>query len=71
MAKAGGEYLLIVKENHVTLRRAMTTLFASRTDAARAAASLPPRDMQEVTTVDKGHGRLAVRHRVASTARND
>ncbi len=68
---AGGDYLLIVKENQATLLRAITTLFASRADAALRAASLPPWDMREVTTVDKGHGRLDVRHLVASTALND
>jgi hypothetical protein len=71
VTKAGGDYLLIVKENQATLLRAMTTLFASRADAALRAASLPPWDMREATTVDKGHGRLEVRHLVASTALND
>ncbi len=68
---AGGDYLLIVKENQATLLRAITTLFASRADAALRAASLPPWDMREATTVDKGHGRLDVRHLVASTELND
>jgi predicted transposase YbfD/YdcC len=68
---AGGDYLLIVKENQVTLLRAITTLFASRADAALRAASLPPLDMREATTVDKGHGRLEVRQLVTSTALND
>jgi predicted transposase YbfD/YdcC len=68
---AGGDYLLIVKENQATLLRALATLFASRADAALTAASLPPWDMREATTVDKGHGRLEVRHLVASTALND
>ena len=68
---ADGDYLVIVKENQATLLRAIATLFASRADAALAAASLPPWDMREATTVDKGHGRLDVRHLVASTALND
>ncbi len=68
---AQGDYLVIVKENQATLRRAIATLFASRADAALAAASLPAWDMREATTVDKGHGRLEVRHLVASTALND
>jgi len=68
---ADGDYLLIVKENQATLLRAITTLFASRADAALTAASLPPWDMREATTVDKGHGRLEVRHLIASTALND
>ena len=69
--EADGDYLLIVKENQATLRRAIATLFASRADAALAATSLPPWDMREATTVDKGHGRVEVRHLVASTALND
>jgi len=68
---ANGDYLVIVKENQATLLRAITTLFASRTDAALAAASLSPWDMRAATTVDKGHGRVEVRHLVASTALND
>ncbi|MGI8687881.1 MAG: ISAs1 family transposase [Thermomicrobiales bacterium] len=71
VTSAGGEYLLIVKENQATLLRAITTLFASRADGALRAASLPAWDMREVTTLDKGHGRIEVRHLVASTALND
>jgi len=69
--KAAGDYLVIVKENQATVLHALATLFASRADAALRAASLPPWDMREATTVDKGHGRLEVRHLVASTALND
>lgn len=68
---ADGDYLLIVKENQPQLYRDIATLFASRADAALAAASLPPWDMRTATSVDKGHGRLEVRHLVASTALND
>jgi len=68
---AGGDYLVIVKENQATVLRAIATLFASRADAALRAASLPPWDMREAMSVDKGHGRLEVRHLVASTALND
>jgi predicted transposase YbfD/YdcC len=73
---AGGERersepIVIVKENQATLLRAITTLFASRADAALSAASLPPWDMRAATTVDQGHGRVEVRHLVASTALND
>ncbi|MCA1723278.1 MAG: ISAs1 family transposase [Thermomicrobia bacterium] len=68
---AGGDYLLIVKENQATVLRALATLFASRAETALRAASLPPWDMREATTVDKGHGRLDLRHLVASTALND
>jgi predicted transposase YbfD/YdcC len=68
---AGGDYLLIVKENQPQLHRDIVTLFASRADTALRAASLPPWDMREATTVDKGHGRREVRHLVASTELND
>jgi predicted transposase YbfD/YdcC len=68
---AGGDYLVIVKENQATLLHAIATLFASRADVALRAASLPSWDMREATTVDKGHGRREVRHLVASTELND
>lgn len=68
---AGGDYLLIVKENQPQLHRDIATLFASRAEVALTAARLPPLDMREATTVDKGHGRREVRHLVASTALND
>jgi predicted transposase YbfD/YdcC len=71
LRQAGGDYLVIVKENQATLLRAITTLFASRADAALRAASLPAWDMRATTTVDKGHGRVEVRHLIASTALND
>ncbi len=68
---AGGDYLVIVKENQPQLHRDIATLFASRADTALCAASLPPWDMREATTVDKGHGRREVRHLVASMALTD
>ncbi len=68
---ADGDYLIIVKENQATLLHAIATLFASRADAALRAASLPVWDMRQATTVDKGHGRLEVRHLTASTELND
>jgi predicted transposase YbfD/YdcC len=68
---AGGDYLLIVKENQPQLHRDIVTLFASRADATLRAASLSAWDMRAATTVDKGHGRREVRHLVASTALND
>jgi predicted transposase YbfD/YdcC len=68
---AGGDYLVIVKENQPELHRAIATLFAHRADTALRAASLPPWDMRETTTVEKGHGRRERRHLVASTALND
>ena len=68
---AGGDYLIIVKENQPALLRAVAALFASRADIALRAASLPPWDMRGATTVDKGHGRIERRHLVASTELND
>jgi predicted transposase YbfD/YdcC len=68
---AGGDYLVIVKENQSALHRAIAALFAHRADTALRAASLPPWDMRAATTVDKGHGRCEMRHLVASTALND
>ncbi len=68
---ADGDYLVIVKENQPTLRHAIATLFAARADAARSAASLPPWDMRDAMTLDKGHGRVEVRRLVASTELND
>jgi predicted transposase YbfD/YdcC len=68
---AGGDYLLIVKGNQPQMHRDIATLFASRADAALRAASLPVWDTRAATAVDKGHGRVEVRHLVASTALND
>jgi predicted transposase YbfD/YdcC len=68
---AGGDYLLIVKENQPTALRATAALFAARADAAVTAASLPPFDMRRATTVEKGHGRVERRHAIASTELND
>jgi predicted transposase YbfD/YdcC len=68
---AGGDYLMIVKGNQPQTHRDLATLFASRADIALGAASLPAWDMREATAADKGHGRIEVRHLVASTALND
>ena len=68
---AGGDYLVIVKENQPQLYRDIAALFASRADIALRAASLPAWDMRATTTVEKGHGRVEVRHLIASTALNE
>ncbi len=68
---AGGDYLLIVKENQPALVRAIATLFASRADLALRAASLPAWDMREAASEDKGHGRHEQRRLIASTELND
>jgi len=67
---AGGDYLLVVKENQATLRRDLATLFATRADATLSAATLPLWDMREVTQMERGHGRTEQRHLVTSTELN-
>jgi predicted transposase YbfD/YdcC len=60
---AGGDYLLLVKENQPSLFRAIQLLF----DAPPADA-LPLVDRREVRTIERGHGRHDDRrHLVAST----
>jgi predicted transposase YbfD/YdcC len=68
---AGGDYLVIVKENQPALLRAIAILFASRADLALRAASLPAWDMREAGSAERGHGRHEQRRLVASTALND
>ncbi len=68
---AGGDYLLIVKENQPQLHRDIVTLFASRADVALRAASLPAWDMREVVSEERGHGRDEQRRMTASTELND
>jgi hypothetical protein len=68
---AGGDYLLIVKENQPQLHRDIATLFATRADTALRAASLPPWDMREAVSAERGHGRHEQRRLIASTALND
>jgi predicted transposase YbfD/YdcC len=61
---AGGDYLLLVKENQPTLYADLALLFDPPADAA----PLPFLDRREVRTTDRGHGRREeVRHLVAST----
>lgn len=67
---AGGDYLLIVKENQSQLHRAIAILFATRADAALCAASLPAWDMRAATTEERGHGRHEYRRLTASTELN-
>jgi len=68
---AGGDYLVIVKENQPALLRDIAILFASRADDALRAASLPAWDMREATTEERGHGRHEHRRVTASTELND
>ena len=68
---AGGDYLVVVKGNQPTMLHATAALFASRADAAVRAASLPPWDMRQATMLDKGHGRVEMRHLIASGELND
>ena len=65
------EPILIVKENQPQLHRDIATLFASRADAALAAASLPTWDMRAAVSEERGHGRQEQRRLTASTALND
>src|SRR5436309_520592 len=65
---AGGDYLLLVKENQPTLYDDIRLLF----DPPPSLASLPLVDQREAQTRDHGHGRQdEVRHVVASTDLND
>lgn len=61
---AGGDYVLLVKENQPTLYNDIRLLF----DPPVASKPLPLLDRREARTVDRGHGRRDdVRHLVAST----
>jgi predicted transposase YbfD/YdcC len=61
---AGGDYLLLVKENQPTLHADIALLFDPPSALGRAALL----DRREVSTRDRGHGRQQeVRHLVAST----
>ena len=61
---AGGDYLLLVKENQPTLSHDIRLLF----DPPPSLAALPLVDQRQAQTHDRGHGRQdEVRHLVAST----
>lgn len=61
---AGGDYLLLVKENQPTLHEDLRLLFDPPADDP----GLPPLDWREAETVEKGHGRTHDRrHLIAST----
>src|SRR5436309_4260860 len=65
---AGGDYLLLVKENQPTLYADIRLLFDPPADLG----ALPLLDRREVQTCDQGHGRQhEVRHLVASTDLTD
>lgn len=68
---AGGDYVVIVKENQPALLRDIATLFASRADAALHAASLPAWDMRAAVSEERGHGRHERRRVIASTELNN
>jgi len=64
---AGGDYLLLVKENQPTLYQDIALLFDPPADVA----ALPLLDRREAQTLDRGHGRTDERrHLVASTDLN-
>src|SRR5579871_5777748 len=65
---AGGDYVLLVKENQPTLYNDIRLLF----DPPAPSKPLPLLDRREARTVDRGHGRRNdVRHLVASTDLTD
>lgn len=70
VVEAGGDYLLIVKENQPTLLADIMQVFAPLTteELARTGVhTLHPLSIQTYRTVEKGHGRLEERHiRVSS-----
>jgi predicted transposase YbfD/YdcC len=64
---AGGDYVLLVKENQPTLYDDIRLLF----DPPPSLAALPLLDQREARSVDRGHGRRDdVRHLIASTDLN-
>jgi predicted transposase YbfD/YdcC len=65
VAGAGGDYLVLVRENQPTLLRDIALLFDPPPDLP---APLPRLDRREAATLEKGHGRTHDRrHLVAST----
>jgi predicted transposase YbfD/YdcC len=56
---AGGDYLLIVKANQRTLHRALLQTFAP--------TARPLLERREARTIDKGHGRIDLRHLITTT----
>jgi len=65
VVRAGGDYLLLVRENQPTLHHDLALLFDPPADLP---APLPLLDRREAGTVEKGHGRTHDRrHLVAST----
>src|SRR6266508_2957303 len=70
VVEAGGEYLLIVKENQPTLLADIQQLFAPLTEEERNRSgvhSVQPLVCQTAQTVEKGHGRIEERQiRVSS-----
>lgn len=70
VVEAGGDYLLVVKENQPTLLADIVQVFAPLTpeELARSGVhTVQPLDIQTYRTVEKGHGRLEERQiRVSS-----
>jgi hypothetical protein len=70
VVEAGGDYLLIVKENQPTLLADIVQVFAPLTAEERARSgvhTVHPLPIQTAQTVEKGHGRLEERQiRVSS-----
>jgi predicted transposase YbfD/YdcC len=64
---AGGDYAIVVKGNQPTLHEDLQVLFAAPEMQSARAARQAGFEYRETTVVNKGHGRLEVRHAVAST----
>ena len=60
---AGGDYLLLVKENQPALHRDIALLFDPPADIA----ALPLLDRREAQTADRGHGRAAERRTLSAS----
>lgn len=70
VVEAGGDYLVVVKANQPRLQADIALLFAppSREEVGRQRGQAPvPIEERTVRRVNKGHGRLEVRHLRAST----
>jgi len=69
VTRAGGDYLVLVRENQPTLHHDLALLFDPPADLS---APLPLLDRREAVTVERGHGRTHDRrHLIASTDLTD
>jgi predicted transposase YbfD/YdcC len=68
---AGGDYLVVVKENQPELLADLAVLFAAPEMVDAATAGKREFDYREASTWDKGHGRIEERRAVASSELRD